>query len=162
MVLLRLKACKLLWKRVHYCPFHDCCIIQICFDSSRQKARGFGNSKIKEIFFWINLFYPSLMIGIQLLIKPDFLLVHDGFARIDRCLGDAKNNWGINSTRKQVKAHDICKNMMKALDEDNVWENSLYVLRNSVCWIHCVTLYLVTFNFFEIIAYWRIFTFMKK
>ena len=91
-----------------------------------QKARGFGNSKIKEIFFWINLFYPLLMIGILLLIKPDFLLVHDGYARIDRCLGDPKNNWGLNSTRKQVKTHDICKHMMNALDDDNFWDNSLY------------------------------------
>ena len=126
-----------------------------------KKARSFGNAKIKEIFFWVNLCYPLLMMLIHVMIKPDFYLIYDAYARIDRCLGDPSNNWDKDSNRTQIKIHTICK-MFVAPPEDEQIAYIIYLIRSTACWMHVGVAYLVLWNFFEMISYCRIFAFMRK
>jgi hypothetical protein len=124
-------------------------------------VRGFGQEKVKQWFFWINIVYPCVMMAIQLIIRPDFLLIHDAFQRTDQCLGDPNNNWGPNSNRTQIKRHTICKTLVEPLLE-HYFAYTIYVLRIGICWTQFVFEYLVMWNIFEILAYCRIFAFMRR
>ena len=126
-----------------------------------KRARGFGQEKVKTLFFWINILYASGMICIHLFIRPDFFVIYEGFARVDRCLGDPNNNWGTNSTGTQIKVHTICKMLVEPPPEDH-FAYTIYILRNCVCWPQVVFEYLVTWNVFEMIVYYRIFSFMSR
>ena len=42
-----------------------------------KKTRSFGEEKVKEALFWINIFYAVIVIMIHLMIKPDFFLEYD-------------------------------------------------------------------------------------
>ena len=126
-----------------------------------KRSRNFGQEKVKTLFFWINILYAVVMICIHLSMRPDFFAVYDGFARVDRCLGDPNNNLGTNSTRTQIKMHTICKMMVKPRHDD-YFGNTIYILRNCICWPHIVFEYLVTWNVVELVVYWRIFAFMSR
>ena len=67
-----------------------------------EMARDIGHEKIKKIFFVINLLHPSLMILLHFILAPDFAIVYDYFASVDRCLGDPKNNWGQIATEHKL------------------------------------------------------------
>ena len=101
------------------------------------------------------------MILIQLVIEPDFFWNYDGFARTDRCLGDPKNNWGPDSNRTQTKLYNICQQFIEP-SPDEYLAYTIYIVRSGVCWVHVVFLYLVTWNVFEMVIYFRIFAFMKR
>ena len=126
-----------------------------------QRAREFGNDKIKEIMFWLNFCYPAVNVLIYVIIEPNFYLIYDGYARIDRCLGDPKNNWGKDSNRTQIKAHTVCT-LFAEPEPDDYLAYAFYVVRSGVCWMHIIVLYLQLWNFFEILSYCRIFAFMRK
>ena len=126
-----------------------------------QKARNMGHERIKETFFWINLLYPSFQISIYLMIRPDFYVVHDGYARIDRCLGDPKNFWGPNSNNTQMKVHNICQSFNEPSHEYYI-AYAVYILRNSVCWMQIIAQYLIFWNLVEILIYCRVFSFMRR
>ena len=126
-----------------------------------KKARALGHDKVQQIFFWIDLlFYPILMILIHLLSRPDFIWAYDGFAQIDRCLGDPKNNWGINTNTTQTKLHSLC--YLKAPASTNFIEYTIYVLRSGICWAQVVVIYLVCWNLFEMVIYCQIFSSMRR
>ena len=101
------------------------------------------------------------MILIHLITEPDFFWKYDGYARIDRCLGDPKNNWGPDSNRTQTKLHNICQQFLEPSPDDYLAYMS-YVVRSGVCWVHVVFLYLVAWNVLEMVTYFRIFAFMKR
>jgi hypothetical protein len=101
------------------------------------------------------------VILIHLVIEPHFFWNYDGFARIDRCLGDPKNNWGPDSNRTQTKLHNICQQFIEP-SPDEYLAYTIYIVRSGVCWVHVVFLYLVTWNVFEMVIYFRIFAFMKR
>ena len=126
-----------------------------------KRARDIGKDKVKLAFFWINIFFPGLMVLLHSIIKPDFYLIYDGFARVDRCLGDPNNNWGPNSNRTQIKAHTVCKMLVAPSTEDH-FAYTIYILRSSVCWTQIVFEYFVAWNVFEIFLYTRIFSFMRR
>ena len=126
-----------------------------------KKSRNIGIENVKEIFFWINISYSLFMILIHLIIEPDFFWVWDGFARIDRCLGDPKNNWGPDSNRTQIKLHAICKQFIEP-SPDKYFASTIHIIRIGVCWGHIVLWYLVLWNIFEIFAYIRIFAIMRR
>ena len=126
-----------------------------------QKARNMGHERIKEIFFWINLLNPTFAISIFLIVRPDFIVVHDGFARIDRCLGDPKNFYGPNSNKTQMKTHNICQSFDEPSHE-HYFAYAVYILKNSVCWMQVIALYIMFWNFVEMLIYCRVFSFMRK
>ena len=124
-------------------------------------VRRFGQEKVKQLFFWINLVYPCVMIAIQLLIRPDFFMIYDGFKRTDQCLGDPNNNWGPNSNRTQIKMHTICEILVEP-PHDHYFAYTIYVLRICICWTQVVFIYSVIWNLPEILVYNRIFAFMRR
>jgi hypothetical protein len=126
-----------------------------------KKSRNFGKENVKEVFFWINIFYSFFMILIHLIIEPDFFRDWDGLARIDRCLGDPKNNWGPDSNRTQTKAHNICQQFIEP-SPDKYVASTIHIIRIGACWVHVVFLYLVLWNVFEIVAYLRIFAIIRR
>ena len=126
-----------------------------------KRVRSFGQEQVKEIFFWINFIYAAIMILFHLIIRPDFFVIYDGYARVDRCLGDPKNNWGPDSNRTQVKLHTICTLFIEPSHEDYL-AYTIYVLKIFGCWMEFIFEYLVNWNVFEIVMYWRIFSFMRR
>ena len=101
------------------------------------------------------------MVLIFVLIKPNFYIIYDAYARIDRCLGDPHNNWGDDSNRTQIKAHTVCK-MFVAPERDDYLAFAHYIIRNGYCWVHNICIMLVAWNFVELISYHQIFSFMRK
>ena len=126
-----------------------------------QRSREFGQKIVKTSFFYINIFYAGVMICIHLFIRPDLFVISNGYARIDRCLGDPNNNWGTNSTRTQIKVHTICK-MLEKPPYDDYFAYTINILRNCICWPHVVFEYLVTWNVLEMAVYCRIFASMGR
>ena len=161
LALLYFQGLKPLWKLLHWRPLNDCIISKVHSNCSLEKIKKFWARKSKNIVFWINIFYAGVMICIYLLMRPDFFAIYDGFARVDRCLGDPNNNWGMNSTRTQIKIHTICKILVKPSNDD-YFAYTIYILRNCMCWPFVVFHYLATWNVFEMVVYWRIFAFMSR
>ena len=124
-------------------------------------AREFGNDRIKEIMFWVNICHVLVDMLFRVIIKPDFYIIYDAYDRIDRCLGDPNNNWGKDSNRTQIKAHTICTLIDEPKHDDYIGY-TFYLLRICACWFQIVVTYLLLWNFFEIINYCRIFSFMRK
>ena len=125
------------------------------------KARVFGKTKVKEIFFWLDFINPLMTIGICIMITPEFIWVWDMYKEIDLCLGDPENHWIPQSNASQTKAHDLCLNLLETEPESHL-EYTIWVTRIIICWIQIVALYLISWNFGEMITYCRIFTFMRK
>ena len=123
-------------------------------------TRDVRKEKIKLLFFYLNFLHPLLTISFHLLIRSDFYIAYDGFAQIDRCLGDPKKNWIENTNTSQNKLHNMCIFLVRANQFDV--EYILMLIRWGACWLQVIVLYLITFNFFEIIVYCRIFSFMRR
>ena len=71
-----------------------------------KKVMDVGEDKVKKIFFCVNRFYSIGNILIHLVVMPSIFVTWDAFARVDRCLGDPKNNWesdGLPTNRTQIK-----------------------------------------------------------
>ena len=122
--------------------------------------KKFGKYTLKELFFFLNFLHPIFTITIQLIIRPDFFWAWDGYAQIDRCLGDPKNNWGPGNNKSQTKLHNICD--IAEPPEEDYFDYTVYTSRWGTCWIQVICLYLITFNLFDILIYCRIFIFMKR
>ena len=119
-----------------------------------------GKEKIREIFFYLNFLHPIITISFHLIVRPDFFLAYDAYAEIDRCLGDPKNNWKENSNSSQTKLHNMC-----IFSAPTTEYTSKYILQAAgwgMCWFQVMVLYLISFNFFEILFYCRIFSFMRR
>ena len=126
-----------------------------------KKARNIGKEKVNHAFFWINIIFPGFLVLLHFIVKPNFYVIYDGFARVDRCLGDPNNNWGLNSNRTQIKAHTVCKMLIAPSTEDH-FAFAIYILRSVVCWTEVVFEYFLAWNVFEIFLYSRIFSFMRR
>ena len=126
-----------------------------------KRARDVGKDKVKIAFFWINILYPCFMVLLHTIIKPDFFLIYDSFARAERCLGDPKNIWAPNSNRTHIKLHTVCKILVAPSTED-YFAYTIYILRSGVCWAQVVFEYLVFWSMLEPLLYCRIFAFMRR
>ena len=130
----------------------------------RQYRRCGGVGCEPIIFFFVNIFYSVGNILIHLVVMPSIFVTWDAFARVDRCLGDPKNNWesdGLPTNRTQIKLHMICS--MLTVDPPN--DVVGYVIQHGrfvICWLQIVFLYLAYWNVFEALIYTRIFLFMKR
>ena len=126
-----------------------------------EKISGTRNNMVKAICFWFDLLHPIISIGVFIIITPDFVWAWDGYKEIDLCLGDPKNHWVPNSNTSQTKGHDLCLKLLDTVP-DSYLEYIIWFIRSSVCWIQIVVLYLVSWNFWEMITYCRIFAFMHR
>ena len=129
-----------------------------------RKVLQIGDEKVKIVFFVFNLFHPALQIIIFLVIDTNFFYESDSHARIDRCLGDPKNNWGpddLPTNRTQNKLHVICNNSLNR-PLDGYLEYTVQYGRFVVCWTQCIFLYFSFWNILDVLVYLRIFIFMKR
>ena len=129
-----------------------------------RKVLDIGDEKVKNVFFVVNLFHPALQIILWLIIEPNFFYESDSHARIDRCLGDPKNNWGpdgLPTNRTQNKLHIICNNLVNRPLDDYL-EYTVQHGRFVVCWTQCIFLYFSFWNILDILVYLRIFIFMRR
>ena len=125
------------------------------------KARAMGHEKIKDIFFWINLLYPSFHILIFLMLIPDFFVkdtTYLSFDRIHRCLGDSENVLGPDSNKTKMVMHNLCQQIYVPSHEYN-FAYAIHILKCSICWIQVIALYMIGLNLPEMLIYWRIFSF---
>ena len=126
-----------------------------------QRSQAFGQEKVQNIFFWLNMFHPSVTIILKVIVVPDLFLIWDGFSHVDRCLGDPKNNWAPNSNATQTKFHNICMDIMAHPPEIGL-DYFVYICRSTVCWLDVVFLYFILWNIFDITVYFSIFRFMHR
>ena len=126
-----------------------------------KKVLDIGDERVKRTFFWVNVLHTPGHILLNLCLEPDFFWDNGGLGRIDRCLGDPKNNWGSNTNRTQKALYDICYQAIQHQPSLTL-ESLLQYSRAFVCWAHVVYLYLNLWNVLEIVLYFRIFVFMRR
>ena len=126
-----------------------------------KKVRDFGKEKVTNIFFFVNFLHPFCTAAIHLMIRSDFLLVHEPYKEIDLCLGDPKNYWGQSRNGTPAKYHNMCMSIASP-DTSSLLSQIMYIFRSGTCWIQIIILYLIGWNFFEMLFYCRIFGFMRR
>ena len=126
-----------------------------------KKVRNFGKEKVKEIFFFVNFLHPIFTIALHFVIRPDFFWVFDNFKEIDLCLGDPKKIWEPGSNVTQIIYHDLCMTIAEP-DPESYLEKIIYIVRGGCCWIQVISIYLIIWNFFEMLCYCSIFGFMRR
>ena len=126
-----------------------------------QEVSCFGRQNAINIFFWINLLHPILTILLHLIIRPDFFWAFDGFAQIDRCLGEENQELIKNDTRHKVLTFDFCDDFIES-EYDGLVMYLVNILRTAMCGLHIIFLYLVVWNLLEIVFYCLIFQFLRR
>ena len=126
-----------------------------------EKVLDIGDEKIKRTFFWVNVLHTPGHILLYLCLEPDFFWDNGGLGRIDRCLGDPKNEWGLNTNQTKKAVYEICNQVIQHQSSLTL-ESILQYCRVFVCWAHVVYAYLTMLNVLEIILYVRIFAFMRR
>ena len=54
-----------------------------------KRVRDFGEEKLKQIFFWLNIMYPLYNIAMFNMVRPDFLFAYDGISHANTLLENA-------------------------------------------------------------------------
>ena len=121
--------------------------------------KDWGNKKIVTIFSGVDILHPILLILIWLSIRPDFFWAHDGYAQIDRCLGDPKDVWNdaydeLLPNRSLTKTHNLCQ-FVGATQSSNL-ESAIHIFKTCLCWVVVAWYYLTSFNIFEILSIYLI------
>ena len=120
-----------------------------------------GNEKIKKIFFWMKVIYPSLVIAIFMLGRLDFFVAYGGISQANRCLGKSDLISIVDSNKPVGKMHDMCEPAEELLNPSQL-QYAMYISRKTICWINVVWFYLNMWNFVEGFLYFRIFSFMRR
>ena len=94
-----------------------------------QKVRDFGKEKVTNIFFFVNFLHPFCTAAIHLMIRSDFLWVHDPYKEIDLCLGDPNNYWGQSRNGTPAKWHNMCMSIASP-DASSLLSQMMYILRS--------------------------------
>ena len=126
-----------------------------------EKVLEIGDEKFKRTFFWVNMLHTPGHMLLYLCMEPDFFWDYGGIARIDRCLGDPKNDWDVNTNGTQKALYEICHQVIQHQLNPTL-DSILQYCRAFVCWAHVVYLYLTFWNVLEIVLYFRIFAFMSR
>ena len=125
-----------------------------------KKSRNFGEEKVKQIFFWLNIIYPLYILAMFNLVRPNFLFVYDAISQANRCLGKSDMVSSQDDNKSATKLHSIC-DLETPLDHISV-EYIVYFGRKSICWLHVILAYSNVWNLLEIFIYCRIFLFMRR
>ena len=127
-----------------------------------KKVMIFGKDKLTEMFFWLNFLHPILMISLQLATRPDMFTKFEGYSQISRCSESFNHDSGYyKENRSQTRLHHLCE-FEKPLDDSSYLGYSLFFFRTALCGILYVDNFLIMFNVFEIILYYKIFGFMSR
>ena len=116
--------------------------------------------KVKTIFFWINVFYPILVVAICSMIRPDFIFLYDGVSSANRCLGKSEILSSLDNSSSIFKLHHICN--IRAPNDLVSFEYLVFIVKTSICWIHIILFYGNVWNLTEMIVYINIFRFMRR
>ena len=113
-----------------------------------EKVRDYGEDKVKQIFFWLNIVYPLYVLTMINAMKPDFLIVYDGISQANRCLGKSDM---ISSQNRNESAspHDVC-DIDAPLDKVS-FEYMVYIGRKYICWLHVILVYSNIWNVLEVL-----------
>jgi hypothetical protein len=124
-----------------------------------QKIQSFGEKKVKEVLFWLNILHPVVGLALHFFARPDFLFVFTGVTPGNRCLGEGSDNIVHNKTSGS-KLLGLCK--IPEPDTHNWFYDALLMARKSVCVLQAISIYLVALNIFEIFLYCQIFSFAYR
>ena len=120
------------------------------------------NSKkenIKKVFFYLNILYGTLVVGILNMIRSDFVFVYHS-ALADRCLGGRGIILTYDNTSSSVNLPQLCD--IPEPSQQVSFQYILYVIRKIICWIDVSFLYLNAANILEAICYCGIFIHMHR
>ena len=145
-----------------YCPyivaFHSLIVssMKYIFIVHHQKVLRYGEDKIKEIFFWINLIHPFLL-GIATVSLFDF----ESFRSLILCF-DLQDQLleRYNSTRGNLERMFLCK--LASFDGEDPYAHIAYVFTQGFCVIKMVYTILLSSNIPEAYFYYTIFKKMKR
>ena len=123
-------------------------------------SRNFGEEKIKQIFFWLNIIYPLYFFSMFNILRPDFLFAYDGISEANRCLGKSDMISSQDRNRSATKLPNLCE--IEASLDQNSFEFMIYFGKKAICWLHVIFLYSNLWNILEVFIYCSIFLFMRR
>ena len=125
-----------------------------------EKVINFGENRVKEIYFWLNILHPLVGLALRFMVRPDFLFAFTGISPSNRCLGEeiydaAQHN--NTSTRYLFKLCNIPED-----PHENWFYHSIGIGRKTLCVLQTIGTYLIAWNVFEIFLYYKIFSFAYR
>ena len=125
-----------------------------------KRVRLFGEEKVKQIFFWLNIINSLYIFSMFNVVRPDFLFAYDGISQANRCLGKSDMISSQDRNKSATKLHNLCE-IEAPLDPSSFWY-MVYLGRKSICWLHVIFVYSHVWNLLEFFIYCRIFLFMRR
>ena len=120
-----------------------------------------GNEKVKKIFFGLKIIYPSLVLAIFTVARPDYIFALGSISQANRCLGISDTVSNVDGNRSVSKMIHMCIYMAEPL-EPSQWEYAIHIGQKVICYINTIWFYLNMWNFVEALIYVRIFSFMRR
>ena len=125
-----------------------------------EKTITFGENRLKEICFWLNILHPIIGLAIHLMVRPDFIFVFSGISPSNTCLGEDINGDTHNRNVSQSHLSKLC-DIPEDL-HDNWFYHSVFIGRKILCVLQTIGIYLIALNIFEMFLYYRIFSFAYR
>ena len=130
-----------------------------------EKVINFGENRVQEICFWLNILHPLVGLAIHFMVRPDFIYAFSGISPSNRCLGEGTNDLNdvsmmqINATSKShlFKLCEIPEN-----PHENWFYHSIFIGRKILCISQTIGIFIIAWNVFEIFFYYKIFSFAYR
>ena len=119
------------------------CLMKYCVVVRDERIRPYKRS-VLDTFFWMNMLHPAIGILLHVVVTPNFY--------VNSCLGNPKFN--------KSNLFSVCDTI--APDTDDTLTYSIYIIKWLVCNLHALFIYIVTFNVFDILIYWKLFAFGRR
>ena len=117
-----------------------------------EKIRLF-KSKIKDIFFFMNISYPIFAILFTLFLIPNYFALYGGHTHINRCFG--------NHGRNYTKWYFMC-DLVQTYHTDSSFDETMNVIKVVICKAQVIIFYATSLNLFDLLLYCRTFAFMRR
>ena len=115
--------------------------------------------RIRNICFFINIFYGIVVLGIMNLARPDYVFVyHSSLA--DRCLGGTGVIARNDNTSSNSNLMNLC--VIPRPEEPTAFDHTVITIRRTACWLDAAFIYLNAANILEAFFYIRIFIYMQR
>ena len=125
-----------------------------------KKVINFGENRVKQICFWLNILHPIIGLAIHLMVRPDFIYVFSGISPSNRCLGEEINDGEQNSNTSNSHLSKLCD--IPEDPHENWFYHSIFIGRKTLCVLQTIAIYLIAWNIFEIFLYYKIFSFAYR
>ena len=115
--------------------------------------------RIRNICFFLNIFYGIIVLGIMNLARPDYVFVYHS-SMADRCLGGT----GVISRNDNTSSNSNLMNLcdIPRPEEPFIFDLTLVAIRKTACWLDASFIYLNAANILEAFFYIRIFIYMQR